>query len=179
MPSGESSGSDSPPRRPRRPQTARRGRPFNRGAHLAREAIHSLLRDDVADAITMALRVVAQIIRVYSGIPGQEHLARALIVIHALLSDLRDAFSPVWGSGSIGNSIPRQGVDSRGYHPTSRIRACQVEHSGKIPNVHLASIKASAARSLNENSLIAHVPYRINAQRALKYPIHTRPATHT
>jgi len=92
--STDSSGS-TPPRRPRQRQTARRGRPFDRRAYQAREAISAIIRDEVADAITLALRTIESIIRVYSRIPGHQDLIRALRTIYSLLADLRITFAPL------------------------------------------------------------------------------------
>jgi len=86
---------ESSPRGSGNRQTARRGRPFSRRAYAAREAVNSLLVDQIADTIILALQVIERIARVYTRIPGHQDLVRALGLIYALLTDLREAFTPV------------------------------------------------------------------------------------
>jgi len=96
MPSETSSGSPEPsPRRPRNWRRARRGRPFKRKANAAREAVNSLLVDQIGDTIILAFQVIERIVRVYTRVPGHQDLVRALGLIHALLVDPREAFTPI------------------------------------------------------------------------------------
>jgi len=96
MPSGSSSDvAESSTWRPMTRRTARRGPPFNRRAYAARKAVNTLLVDQISGTIILALQVIERIVRVYTRIPGHQNLVRGLGLIHGLLEDLRQAFTPI------------------------------------------------------------------------------------